>query len=94
MDCRPLVAGSGALETSLGWMPHEADLEWCGLNDAARAAYLSLMSIDATAWAHEVMSHEELFGKLGNKLPWPLAIRRQQLLDDLSVSQTQQAGSR
>jgi phosphoenolpyruvate carboxykinase (GTP) len=67
-----------AIETPLGWMPEFDDLHWQGLEfDADK--YASITNIDRAAWARELMLHDELFAKLKDRLPQPLALERQSL---------------
>ncbi len=67
-----------AIETPLGWMPEFDDLHWDGL-DFDKEKYASLISIDRAAWSRELMLQDELFGKLKDRLPQPLALERQLL---------------
>ncbi|MCX7140282.1 MAG: phosphoenolpyruvate carboxykinase (GTP) [Proteobacteria bacterium] len=67
-----------ALETPLGWMPEFDDLHWNGL-DFGKEKFASLTSIDRDAWLRELKSHDELFAKLKDTLPQPLALERQLL---------------
>jgi len=77
---------AGAVESVLGWMPRARDLEWTGLDSDVRSRYGELMSIDRELWMKELARHEELFAKLGDKLPEDLARRRNLLSASLSRS--------
>jgi phosphoenolpyruvate carboxykinase (GTP) len=70
---------SGAVETPLGSMPRFDDLEWKGLEKFPAGQFEELSRIDNTAWKEELASHDELFGKLGGRLPMALEARRGQL---------------
>jgi phosphoenolpyruvate carboxykinase (GTP) len=60
---------SSASESPLGWMPHYEDLWWKGLENFSHEQFNDLMTIDREAWKQEVLSHEELFAKLYDRLP-------------------------
>jgi phosphoenolpyruvate carboxykinase (GTP) len=68
-----------AAPTTLGLMPRYEDLTWDGLENFGREQYAELERIDDRAWQQELGSHDELFGKLGQKLPRELELRRSQL---------------
>ena len=67
-----------AIETPLGWMPEFEDLHWDGLEFGADK-YASVSNIDRAAWGRELHLHDELFGKLEDKLPEPLTLERKLL---------------
>ena len=58
-----------ALESPLGWMPRFQDLEWNGLQDFSEADFLQAMSVDRDDWDKEILSHDELFIKLNDRIP-------------------------
>ena len=58
-----------AVESPLGWMPRYADLEWTGLEDFAEADFLQAMSVDRDDWDKEILSHDELFIRLNDRIP-------------------------
>jgi phosphoenolpyruvate carboxykinase (GTP) len=66
----------GAMQTPLGGMPRYEDLDWKGLEKVSAARYAELASVDTGAWKEELASHDELFGKLGARLPTELEKRR------------------
>ena len=67
-----------AIETPLGWMPEFDDLHWQGLEFGADR-YASVTNIDRAAWKRELELHDELFARLNDRLPQPLALERQLL---------------
>jgi phosphoenolpyruvate carboxykinase (GTP) len=73
---------SSAVESPLGWMPRYEDLDWRGLNFTKEQFY-DLMSIDREGWKDEVLSHEELFSKLYDKIPKEFFFMRELLLSGL-----------
>ena len=72
-------------ETSLGLMPRYEDLNWTGLEELSAARYAELARIDAAAWKDELASHDELFAKLGRRLPAALEARRDHMHQKLAA---------
>lgn len=72
-----------AIQSPLGWMPRYEDLSWEGLESVTREQYTELMSVDREAWIGELLSHEELFLKLYERLPKEFVSMRQLLLASL-----------
>jgi phosphoenolpyruvate carboxykinase (GTP) len=76
--CERIDGKVGAVETPIGLMPKEGDLDLTGL--AIPAADLKeLFRVDADAWKTEISDIEKHFGQFGDRLP--VRIRGQ--LDDL-----------
>ncbi len=71
------------VESPLGWMPRHEDLHWEGLEGFTREKFYELMSVDREAWKAEVLSHEELFEKLYDRLPKEFKPMRELLLSSL-----------
>src|SRR5262245_53107269 len=70
-------AGRGAgSETALGVIPRYDDLQWVGLEQLERARYEEIAKVDEPAWGEELKSHDELFAKLGTRVPQALEARR------------------
>jgi phosphoenolpyruvate carboxykinase (GTP) len=76
---------AGALDSPLGWLPRHDDLEWTGL-DLTPERFAELMSLDRDTWLRELALHEELLGKLGDRLPGELLVKRKSLLNSLEHS--------
>lgn len=74
---------SYAVESPLGWMPRYEDICWTGLEEFTKEDFKHLMSIDREAWKQELLSHEELFSKLYDKLPKEFNYMRELLLSGL-----------
>jgi phosphoenolpyruvate carboxykinase (GTP) len=68
-----------AKETAIGWMPRHGDIDWTGL-DFPRASFDELQSFNRLAWRAEVMSHEELFLDLHDRLPKEMIYERELLI--------------
>ena len=73
---------TSAIESPLGWMPRYEDINWEGLNFTKEQFY-GLMSVDREAWKQEVLSHEELFEKLYDRLPKEFILMRELILSAL-----------
>ena len=72
-----------AVESPLGWMPRYEDLDWSGLENFSREDFQKLMSVDREAWKDELLSHEELFSKLYDRLPKEFFYMRELMLSSL-----------
>jgi phosphoenolpyruvate carboxykinase (GTP) len=79
---------AAAVESPLGWMPRYEDIDWRGL-DYSKEQFYQLMTVDREMWKQEVLSHEELFGKLYDKLPKEFLYMRELLLSSLWRSPAQ-----
>ena len=76
MDRRALRrARRRAIETPLGLVPRYDDLDWSGL-ERSRASGSPSHGDSTGMLARELAAHDELFGKLGKRLPAALAARR------------------
>lgn len=72
-----------AEESPLGWMPRYGDIDWKGIENFKKENFFKLMSIEREAWKAEILSHEELFEKLYDKLPKEFIAMRELLLSAL-----------
>jgi phosphoenolpyruvate carboxykinase (GTP) len=72
-----------AEESPLGWMPRYEDIEWRGIEGFDREQFYELMAIDRELWKSEILSHQELFEKLYDKLPREFILMRELLLSAL-----------
>jgi phosphoenolpyruvate carboxykinase (GTP) len=81
--CQGDAAGN---ETPLGVMPRFEDLTWVGLEGKLTPAqFAELEEVDRAAWQEELASHDELFGKLGERLPEALEVRRGRMHEKLAA---------
>jgi phosphoenolpyruvate carboxykinase (GTP) len=71
-----------AVESPLGWVPKYEDIDWTGL-DFAPEDFYKLMEIERESWKMEVLSHEELFMKLYDKLPKEFIWMKELILSSL-----------
>jgi phosphoenolpyruvate carboxykinase (GTP) len=76
---------AGGMETPLGVMPRHEDLHWAGLDKVTPARFAELTRVDADAWKEELHSHDELFAKLGARLPAALEARRGRMHEKLAA---------
>jgi phosphoenolpyruvate carboxykinase (GTP) len=72
-----------AMETPLGWVPREEDLDMEGMENFNKEDFKAAMTIVRDEWRHELLLHEELFEKLYDKLPKEFFHMRQLLLSSL-----------
>jgi phosphoenolpyruvate carboxykinase (GTP) len=66
-------------ETPIGWMPRYEDIDWTGL-DFPRERFEEMQAFDLGAWRAEVISHEELFLDLHDRLPKEMIYERELLI--------------
>ncbi len=71
------------VESPLGWMPRYEDMCWKGLEGFSEEKFGELMAIDRDQWVGELLSHEELFTKLYDRLPKELIFIRELTLSSL-----------
>lgn len=71
------------LEMTLGRIPEYQDLDWRGLESFTKADFDKVMSVDREVWKNEILSHEELFIKLYDRLPKEMLSVRELLLSSL-----------
>jgi phosphoenolpyruvate carboxykinase (GTP) len=71
-----------AVESPLGWVPHYEDIDWTGL-DFSKEDFYKIMSVEREAWKLEVLSHEELFMRLYDKLPKEFIWMKELILSSL-----------
>jgi phosphoenolpyruvate carboxykinase (GTP) len=72
-----------SIESPIGWMPRYEDLDWRGLTSFTREQFNELMSVDRNVWKQELLSHEELFEKLYDRLPKEMLFIRELILSSL-----------
>ncbi len=72
-----------SIENPLGWVPRYEDLDWRGMEDFPKEKFQDLMSLDRDVWVKEILSHEELFLKLYNRLPKEHIFIRELILSGL-----------
>ncbi len=73
---------AAGLESPIGWMPRYEDLDWRGL-DFPVERFHQLMAVEREEWNKEILSHEELFIRLYDRLPKELLAVRDLTLSSL-----------
>ncbi len=73
---------ASAIESPLGWMPRHEDLNWDGI-DFPVEKFNQLMAVEREAWKQEILSHEELFERLYDRLPKEFILMRELILSSL-----------
>ena len=63
-----IEGSAAAVETPIGWVPTEDDLDLEGL-DADPAAIAAALKVDPAEWREEIPLIEEWFAKIGETLP-------------------------
>jgi phosphoenolpyruvate carboxykinase (GTP) len=72
-----------SIESPIGWMPRYEDLDWRGMEDFTPEQFNELMTVDRDAWQREILSQEELFVRLYDRLPKELLFIRELILSSL-----------
>ncbi|HEY6978909.1 MAG TPA: phosphoenolpyruvate carboxykinase (GTP) [Chitinophagaceae bacterium] len=73
---------ASSVECPVGWEPRYEDIDWTGL-DFSKEDFSKIMYIDSELWKQELLSHEELFAKIYDKLPKEFFFMRVLLLSAL-----------
>ena len=71
------------VESPLGRMPRYEDMDWTDMEGFTREQFNAIMSVDREQWIQEILSHEELFLKLYDRLPKELIFLRELILSAL-----------
>jgi phosphoenolpyruvate carboxykinase (GTP) len=77
---------AAAVESPLGWMPKYESIDWTGLEEMTSEKFSKLMSVDREAWKKELLSHEELFAMIYDRLPKEFNHIRELMLSTLWLS--------
>ena len=70
---------AASVESPIGWMPRYEDIDWTGL-DFSKEKFESVMNVDRELWKKELLSNEELFSLMYDKMPRELFFIRELLL--------------
>ena len=60
---------ASAVESPVGWLRRIEDIDWRGIENSNRETFDKTMSIDRELWKKELLSHEEFFERIYDKLP-------------------------
>lgn len=74
---------AASVESPIGWMPRYEDLDWTGMEWFSKDHFTQLMTVDREVYKKELLSHEELFEKMYDKLPKEFFFMRELLLSAL-----------
>jgi phosphoenolpyruvate carboxykinase (GTP) len=74
---------ASSVESPIGWMPRYEDMDWSGIKNFSREIFAKLMAVDREPWKQELLSHEELFERMYDKLPKEFFFMRELLLSGL-----------
>ena len=77
-------AGTAAMETEIGWMPHWDDFNAEGLDNFTEDDFDKLMTICRDEWKAEIISQGELFMQLYDSMPKELVFQRELLAARMS----------
>lgn len=75
--------GASSVESPLGWMPRYEDIDWTGMENFTKEDFAKIMTVDREPGKQELLSHEELFERMYDKLPKEFFFMRELLLSAL-----------
>ncbi|MFN4299221.1 MAG: phosphoenolpyruvate carboxykinase (GTP) [Thermaurantimonas sp.] len=73
---------TSAVESPIGWMPRYKDIDWTGL-DYSQEQFEEVMRIDTDEWKKEILSHQELFETMYDKMPKEFFYMRELILSSI-----------
>jgi phosphoenolpyruvate carboxykinase (GTP) len=71
------------IESPIGMMPRYEDIDWRGMQDFTPRQFHEIMAVDRDLWKRELLSQEELFIKLYDRLPKEMIFIRELILSAL-----------
>jgi phosphoenolpyruvate carboxykinase (GTP) len=71
---------AASIESPLGWVPRYGDLDWTGMENFSEEDFEKLMYIERAGWKQEILSHDELFIRLYDRLPKEMIYIRELIL--------------
>lgn len=74
---------ASSVESPLGWMPRYEDLDWNGLEQFTKEDFNRIMTVEREPGKQELLSHEELFERMYDRLPKEFFFMRELLLSAL-----------
>ncbi len=74
---------ASSVESPIGWMPRYEDIDWAGMENFTREDFAKIMTVDREPGKQELLSHEELFERMYDKLPKEFFFMRELLLSAL-----------
>ena len=83
---------AGAIEGAVGLVPDYGDLDWTGL-EFSPDDFRAVMDVDRDEWATELAAHDDLFARIGSRVPRELLEERRALGGRLRVSANSQGAA-
>ena len=74
---------ASAVECPIGWRPRYRDIDWTGMENFNREEFYKIITVDRELWKQELLSHEELFSRMHDRLPKEFFFMRELLLSAL-----------
>lgn len=74
---------ASSVESPIGWMPRYEDMDWTGMENFSKEDFAKIMTVDREPGKQELLSHEELFERMYDKLPKEFFFMRELLLSAL-----------
>jgi phosphoenolpyruvate carboxykinase (GTP) len=74
---------ASSVESPMGWMPRYEDIDWKGLENFTKEDFTKIMTVDREPGKQELLSHEELFERMYDRLPKEFFFMRELLLSAL-----------
>ncbi|MDP4262495.1 MAG: phosphoenolpyruvate carboxykinase (GTP) [Bacteroidota bacterium] len=74
---------ASSVESPIGWMPRYEDMDWSGMENFTKEDFAKIMTVDREPGKRELLSHEELFERMYDKLPKEFLCMRELLLSAL-----------
>ncbi len=78
-----LRGAASSVESPIGWMPRYEDIDWRGLEGFTKDDFTKIMTVEREPGKKELLSHEELFERMYDKLPKEFFFMRELLLSAL-----------
>jgi phosphoenolpyruvate carboxykinase (GTP) len=75
--------GSYAVESPVGWVPRYEDIDFSGLEKFTSKEFHKVMDIDRESWKREILSHEELFIRIYDRIPKELLFEKELFMSRL-----------
>ncbi|MBI2730336.1 MAG: phosphoenolpyruvate carboxykinase (GTP) [Sphingobacteriales bacterium] len=74
---------ASSVESPIGWMPRYEDIDWSGMENFTKEDFARIMTVDREPGKQELLSHEELFERMYDRLPKEFFFMRELLLSAL-----------
>ncbi|HET9055536.1 MAG TPA: phosphoenolpyruvate carboxykinase (GTP) [Chitinophagaceae bacterium] len=78
-----IKGNASSVESPIGWMPRYEDIDWTGMEYFKKEDFTKIMTVDREPGKQELLSHEELFERMYDRLPKEFFFMRELLLSAL-----------